>query len=80
MGVQNTLHPCVKPLHIRAPQITSVAPFVVLLGSVDNIDACTYLSENWALPAWVGCMGTADASLQLDMSGPVPTMVGHLCH
>lgn len=55
-------------------------PFVVPLGSIDNIDACTYLSENWALLAWVGCMGAADASLQLHLSGPVPTTVEHLCH
>ena len=63
--MQNALHPCVELLCFRAPQITDVAPLVVPLGGGDYIDACTYLSENQALAAWVGCMSAADASLQL---------------
>lgn len=78
--VQNTQHPCVELRHVCAPQITNVAAFVVPLGNADNVDACTYLSENWALLAWVGCTGSADASLQLSLSRPGPTTVGHLCH
>lgn len=78
-SVQNALYLCIELLRIRAPQITNMVPFVVPLGSIDDIDACTNLSENWALLAWVGCMGAADTSLQLDLSGPVPTTVRHLC-
>lgn len=80
VGVQNTLHPCVELCHVCAPQITNVAAFVVLLGSANNVDACIHLSENWDLLEWVGCMGSADASLQLSLSRPRPTTVGHLCH